>query len=176
MSAQLGVASGIPSYNSTVQFQLPGLNTTGPLQKVANTAEAFSFRGMPGSEDVLLDVNDPEIAYFRHIDVNGNVYVDRRRCIAEPEPTIEEIADQKYASKTDVEEFREEMRNNVRELTESINRIAAGLANLAAKPDGTNETAAAANERTVIHAAKRPRPAANVATASEYQSQSKTGG
>lgn len=176
MPAQFGVTSGLPTYTPSVQLQFPAFNSFGPLQKVASTAEALAFRGMPGSEDVLLDTNDPEIAYFRQIDASGNVYIDRRRCVAEPEPTIEEIADQKYASKIDVDEFREEMRTNVRELTESINRIAAGLATLTAKPDGTNEAAAPANERPVIHAAKRPRPAANVAAASEYQPQGQAGG
>ena len=96
------------------------------LPKVSSTTEAKCFRGKAGSQDVLLDINDSDIAYFRQIDVNGNVFVDRRRCISEPELTQEEKNDMRYVSKKEFEDFmtefksfRKELSDNVRELTKS---------------------------------------------------------
>lgn len=152
----------LPStFSPNINFQIPGYSGGGPLKTVSSTAEALQTPGLPGSQDVLLDTNDPEIAYFRQIDVNGKVAIDRRRCVSEPEPTIEEIADQKYVSKADMDAFREEMRLNVRELTESINRIAAGFAATAAEPDASNAEADGRDAKPVIHAAKRPKSAGN---------------
>lgn len=159
--------SGLTGYSPTINFQLPGLANNGPLRMVSSTAEALQTPGLPGSQDVLLDTNDPEIAYFRQIDSTGGVAVDRRRCVAEPEPSIEEIVDKKYVSKSDMDEFREETRRNVRELTESINRIAAGVAAITAQQSGTvDATAVGGDEKTVIHAAKRPKPS-NSASAND---------
>ena len=106
---------------------LQGLNPltfTTELPKVTCVADAKQYPGRNGTEDVLLDQNDPEIAYFRKIDTNGFIQVDRRRCLAEPEPTQEELNDKRYLSREEFaafmdqfKSFREEMSENVRVLT-----------------------------------------------------------
>lgn len=149
------------TFSPNINFQIPGVAAGGPLKSVSSTAEALQMPGLPSSQDVLLDTNDPEIAYFRQIDANGKVAIDRRRCVSEPEPTIEELVDQKYVSKSDMDEFREEMRQNVRELTESINRIAAGITTATAQSDSSYAEADGRDEKPVIHAAKRPKSASN---------------
>lgn len=156
----------LPStFSPNINFQIPGYSGGGPLKSVSSTAEALQMPGLPSSQDVLLDTNDPEIAYFRQIDANGKVAIDRRRCVSEPEPTIEELVDQKYVSKSDMDEFREEMRQNVRELTESINRIAAGVTAAATESNAGNAEADGRDEKPVIHAAKRPKSSGNASAA-----------
>lgn len=139
MSAQLGVTSGVgTAVPPTIQFQLPQQTVMphyqyiGAIPKVKSTSEAVQFRSIPGNEDVLFDVNDPQIAYFRSTDVNGIVTVDRRRCLPEPELTPEEKADQKYLSKEEFngfirsfDSFREEMMQNVRAITAATTSNAA---------------------------------------------------
>lgn len=94
------------------------------IPKVTCVAEAKQYPSKPGTEDVLLDQNDPDIAYFRRIDTNGFVQIDRRRCIPESEPTQEELNDKRYLSREEFsnfmdqfKSFREEMSENVRVLT-----------------------------------------------------------
>ena len=118
------------------------------LPKVTCVADATRYPYKPGSEDVLLDVNDPEIAYFRKIDANGFVQVDRRRCVPEPEPTIEELNDRKYLSKDEFQSFREEMLEHVRVLTDTVT---AAIANTSAnkqtyKPAKQRDTATTADK------------------------------
>ena len=64
---------------------------TSEIPKVSCVADASRYPGRAGTQDVLLDQNDPEIAYFRLIDANGFVQVDRRRCLPEPEPSLEAL-------------------------------------------------------------------------------------
>ena len=97
---------------------------TSEIPKVSCVADASRYPGRAGTQDVLLDQNDPEIAYFRLIDANGFVQVDRRRCLPEPEPTQEQINDARYLSRDEFrsfmdefKSFREEMSQNVRVLT-----------------------------------------------------------
>lgn len=132
-------------------INLQGFNPNGMISAVAQTAEipkvgsvadASRYPGKAGTQDVLLDLNDPEIAYFRMIDVNGFVQVDRRRCIAEPEPTQEQINDARYLSKEefktfmdDFKTFREEMSENVRVLAAAA--TASTAANTTTKPNGS---------------------------------------
>ena len=117
--------------------QLQGVNPNGSmnlvakieeLPKVSSTAEAKFYPSKAGTQDVLLDVNDNSIAYFRQIDVNGNVFVDRRRCLSEPELTQEQRNDMKYVSKeefkdlmNEIKSLREELSNNVREFDSATN-------------------------------------------------------
>lgn len=113
-----------PTINVNPLGQFTGVVQTAEIPKVANVADASRYPGKAGTQDVLLCSNDPEIAYFRLIDANGFVQVDRRRCIAEPEPTQEQINDSKYLSRKEFTDFmnefrsfREEMNSNVRVLT-----------------------------------------------------------
>lgn len=132
MPAQTGIATGLTSpgfAQPTINLQVPSVMPPlfGPIPKVKSTDEALRYPAQRGNEDVLFDENDPQIAYFRSTDANGYVQVDRRRCISEPEPTPEEIADQRYLSRGEFSsfidsfnQFREEMMSNVRELTKSV--------------------------------------------------------
>ena len=124
-------------------LNLQGVNPlvafTTELPKVPCVADAKQYPSKPGSEDVLLDQNDPDIAYFRRIDTNGFVQVDRRRCVPEPEPTQEELNDKRYLSREEFthfmdqfDSFRKEMSENVRVLT------AAAAANNANKAYSNN--------------------------------------
>lgn len=146
----------------TLNFNMNGYQPFGPIPKVSSTADALKYPTQLGNEDVLFDTNDPEIAYFRSTDVNGVVSVDRRRCIPEPEPTIQEMADQRYVSKDDFKEFlatfndfRKEMTDNVRKLTEAGASISAVAAN--SKSSGADDETAPRVQKQVIHAAKRPK-------------------
>lgn len=160
MAAQTGIATGLsvpgmaqPTINSQVPSIMPPLY--GPIPKVKSTDEALRYPAQRSNEDVLFDENDPQIAYFRSTDANGYVQVDRRRCISEPEPTAEEIADQRYLSRSEFSnfidsfnQFREEMMSNVRELTKSVQTTTA-----------TTATSSAANIYADYYAnasAKRP--------------------
>ena len=125
--------------------QIQGMNPNGmmnivaqitELPRVASTAEAKTYHGKAGTQDVLLDISDPEIAYFRQIDVNGNIQIDRRRCVSEPEPTQQELNDKRYLSREEFgsfmdefKSFREEMRNSVRAISELSTT----------KPDSSND-------------------------------------
>ena len=122
--------SNVATPTVTAPTLVPSLNPNGTLEalvklneipKVSSVADAMRYPGKAGSEDVLLDTNDSEIAYFRQIDANGFVRVDRRRCIAEAEPTQQDLYDARYLSREEFrefmdqfKEFREEMNNNVR--------------------------------------------------------------
>ena len=132
--------SNIATPTVTAPTLVPSLNPKGTLEafaklneipKVASVADATRYPGKAGSEDVLFDTNDPEIAYFRQIDINGFVRVDRRRCIAEAEPTQQDLYDMRYLSREEFrnfmdefKDFREEIRNNVRVQSESANTAA----------------------------------------------------
>ena len=113
--------------------QIQGMNPNGTMNLVAqiaelphvgSTAEAKTYPAKAGTQDVLLDTNDAEIAYFRQVDVNGNIQIDRRRCVSEPEPTQQELNDKRYLSKEEFgnfmdefKAFREEMRTSVRAIS-----------------------------------------------------------
>ena len=106
------------------------------IPKVTCVADARQYPSKAGSEDVLFDQNDPDIAYFRRIDSNGFVQVDRRRCISEPEPTQEELNDQRYLSRQEFAEFmaqfqsfREEMNANVRAISAAAGNKSYGNTN-----------------------------------------------
>lgn len=110
-------------------INLQGLNPNGifsavaqtaEIPKVSNVADASRYPAKAGTQDVLLDTNDPEIAYFRQIDVNGFVQVDRRRCVPEPEPTQEQLNDQKYLSRKEFSDFMEEFRSFRKEMTNNV--------------------------------------------------------
>lgn len=112
---------------------------TSEIPKVSSVADASRYPGKAGTQDVLLDTSDPEIAYFRLIDVNGFVQVDRRRCVPEPELTQEQINDARYLSKEEFKSFidefrtfREEMSNNVRVLAATTTAVSSTTN----KPDG----------------------------------------
>ena len=163
-------------YGPQFNFQMPGLRMTGPLPSVNNTAEAMSYPYQINDQDVLLDKNDNEIAYFRSIDANGVVSVDRRRCVPEPEPTIEEIVDKRYVTKDDFatfiasfNEFRKEISDNVRKLAESG-------CNTTDEYVSTDGTTAQGSKRQVVHAAKRPKSAANAVIYDAAESTVKSGG
>ena len=137
--------SNIATPTVTAPTLVPSLNPNGTLEafaklneipKVASVADATRYPGKAGSEDVLFDTTDPEIAYFRQIDINGFVRVDRRRCIAEAEPTQQDLYDARYLSREEFrdfmdqfKEFREEMKNNVRVQSESAGTNSANSAN-----------------------------------------------
>lgn len=113
--------------------QLQGINPNGSmnviakieeLPKVSSTSEAKYYPGKAGTQDVLLDINDNSIAYFRQIDVSGNVSIDRRRCISEPELTQEEKNDMKYLSKQEFKQFIDEFKSFREELSENVRSIA----------------------------------------------------
>lgn len=99
---------------------------TAEIPKVSNVADASRYPAKAGTQDVLLDTNDPEIAYFRQIDVNGFVQVDRRRCVPEPEPTQEQINDQKYLSRKEFTDFMDEFRSFRKEMTDNVRVFSAG--------------------------------------------------
>ena len=138
-------------------INLQGINPNGMLGAVAQTAEipkvssvadAMRYPAKAGTEDVLLCTNDPEIAYFRKTDVNGFVQVDRRRCVAESEPTVEELNDRKYLSKDEFKSFTEEFKSFREEMNEHVRVLAAavtakpnaGRANYPYKRDNTAST------------------------------------
>ena len=149
----------------TLNLNMNGYQPYGPIPKVASTADAIKYPSQLGNEDVLFDTNDPEIAYFRSTDVNGVVSVDRRRCIPEPEPTIQEMADQRYVSKDDFKEFlatfndfRKEISDNVRKLAETGTGIATFTANDTSNvQSAVNDASTGRVQKQVIHAAKRPK-------------------
>ena len=155
----------------TLNFQMNGYQPFGPIPKASCTADALKYPAQAGNEDVLFDTNDPEIAYFRSTDVNGVVSVDRRRCTPEPEPTIQEMADQRYVSKEDFskfmasfEEFRKEMKEDVRKLTETgvvgATFAANNTSDASDAESGTvcgDEEAVRGLQKQVVHAAKRPK-------------------
>ena len=109
-----------PTVNNLLSIGLSGTE----IPKVQTVADASRYPAKPNSEDVLLDSNDPDIAYFRKTDANGFVQVDRRRCIPEPEPTQQDLNDARYLSREEFSNFmnefaafRKEMSDNVRVLT-----------------------------------------------------------
>lgn len=107
------------------------------LPKVTCVADAKQYPGKNGSEDVLLDQNDPDLAYFRRIDSNGFVQVDRRRCIAEPEPTQEELNDKRYLSREEFTSFMDQFKAFREEMSENVRVLAATAA---ANQSGTGKS------------------------------------
>ena len=126
---------------------------TAEIPKVSNVADASRYPAKAGTQDVLLDTNDPEIAYFRQIDVNGFVQVDRRRCVPEPEPTQEQINDQKYLSRKEFTDFMEEFRSFRKEMSNNVRVFAESDA--PSSTCNTNESSSKGSKVTIPGNSKR---------------------
>lgn len=117
-AAQLtpGINIGIPVFSSAPT----------KLSSVKNTSEAERYPMGLNAQDVLLDANDPDIAYFRQSDQNGFVQVERCRCVPEPElvPT-QQIDTSQYVTQDAFNNFANSMEEAIKNVQQSINDVLA---------------------------------------------------
>lgn len=106
----------------TINFNNIGAFMQGQtLPKVHGTTEADKYPTPINSEVVILDADDDSIAYYKTTDVNGYSKVVRKRWFDDPEPTQEEINDQKYLTIEEFNTFKKEVLNGQQAILESIN-------------------------------------------------------
>ena len=110
------------------------------IPKVKGLEEAKNYPCPPNTEVVLLDSDDESVLYFRKTDVNGYCTVERHRHFPDPEPSQQELNDQRYISVETFNKFREE-------ILDAINRRSNGETTTTKKYDAnrTNKQQSGAN-------------------------------
>ena len=101
----------------TFQMTNPLYSSTVPL--VSNVEEAKSYPSPFNSEIFLKDSADETLLYIKKTDVNGVVSVKRYRYFEDPEPTQQEINDERYITKVDFDKQIQSLRNDI---FEAINK------------------------------------------------------
>lgn len=98
------------------------------LPSVHGTSEAEKYPTPNNSEVVLKDADDDTLLYIKTTDVNGFGKVKRMRCYEDPEPSIQDLNDQRYVTIEDFNKFKKEMkeildsgRNNGRQSNDGAN-------------------------------------------------------
>lgn len=85
------------------------------IPRVKGQDEAKNYPCPPNTEVVLLDADDETVLYFKKTDANGYCTVDRHRHYPDPEPTQQEINDQRYITVDVFNKFKEEMLDAIRQ-------------------------------------------------------------
>lgn len=101
----------------TFQMTNPLYSSTVPL--VSNVEEAKSYPSTFNSEIFLKDSADETLLYIKKTDINGAVSVKRYRYFEDPEPTQQEINDERYITKVDFDKQIQSLRNDI---FEAINK------------------------------------------------------
>ncbi|MBO7452564.1 MAG: hypothetical protein J6U54_19725, partial [Clostridiales bacterium] len=99
-----------PSFN----FSIPNVNYIS-IPRVRNSEEAEKYPLGPNSEMVLLHASDDTILYFKKTDAQGFSTVVRYRYYPDPEPTQQEINDQRYVTIEEFNKLKEELLNATRQ-------------------------------------------------------------
>lgn len=81
------------------------------IPKVDGTKEADKYPTPPNSEVVLLDSKDDTLLYVKTTDINNYSTVKRCRYYEDPEPTAQELNDQRYITIEEFNKFKEELLN-----------------------------------------------------------------
>ena len=79
------------------------------IPKVKGLEDAKKYPCPPNTEIILLDTDDDSVLYFRKTDANGYSTVTRHRYYPDPEPTQQELNDQRYITIDAFNKFKEEM-------------------------------------------------------------------
>lgn len=79
------------------------------IPRVKNLEEAKNYPCPPNTEVILLCADDETVLYFKKTDANGYCTVDRHRHYPDPEPTQQDINDQRYISVDTFNKFKEEI-------------------------------------------------------------------
>lgn len=83
------------------------------IQKVGSCEEAKSYPAPFNSEIVLKDASDDTLLYIKKTDINGATSVKRYRYYEDPEPTQQEINDERYITKEDFNKQMTDLRNDI---------------------------------------------------------------
>ena len=94
-----------PFFNFNTGAFMPGQQ----VPRVKGLEEAKNYPCPPNTEVILKDADDDTILYFKKTDANGYCTVDRHRHYPDPEPTQQEINDQRYVSAETFNKFKEEI-------------------------------------------------------------------
>lgn len=81
------------------------------IPKVDGMKEADRYPTPPNSEVVLLDSKDDTLLYIKSTDVNNYSTIKRCRYYEDPEPTAQELNDQRYITIDEFNKFKEELLN-----------------------------------------------------------------
>lgn len=100
-------------------FQMPNMVGASSIPTVGNTEEAKSYPTAFNSEVVLKDSSDETLMYIKKTDVNGAISVKRYRYYEDPEPTQQQLNDERYITKAD---FELQMNNLKNDILNSINK------------------------------------------------------
>lgn len=106
-----------PFYNINPGALIPGQQ----IPRVKGLEEAKNYPFPPNTEGVLLDADDASVLYFKKTDVNGYCTVDRHRHYPDPEPTQQELNDQRYVTADAFNKFKEEMLSAINRRTGNEN-------------------------------------------------------
>ena len=110
-------------------LQIPQYGSQRKIPKIKNTSEAERYPALPDSQDVLLDANDEYVAYFREIDANGFVHVERVRCVPEPEvQTFENVNGDKYVTASEFKEVVSSLKEDMENVRKTIYECFSGTA------------------------------------------------
>ena len=100
-------------YPSSFNFSIPNV-TFVSTPRVKNSEEAEKYPLGPNSEMVLFDASDDTILYLKKTDAQGFSTVIRHRYYPDPEPTQQEINDQRYVTIDEFNKLKEELLNATR--------------------------------------------------------------
>ena len=91
------------------------------IPRVKGIEEARNYPCPPNTEVILMDTDDETVLYFRKTDANGYATVERHRHYPDPEPTQQEINDQRYVTVTAFNQFKEDVLSAIRSTAKQSN-------------------------------------------------------
>lgn len=116
-------------------LQLPNTGYSS-IPTVSGSGEAKQYPSAFNSEIVLKDSNDDTLMYIKKTDVNGAISVKRYRYYEDPEPTQQEINDERYITK---EDFEKQFTNFKNDILNTINKQHKGKYNNGPRTNDTNK-------------------------------------
>lgn len=101
-----------PKYSSQFPLFYPKVN--GLLPRVSSTKEVEDFPMTSlNTEEVYLNKEDDTVLYIKRIDTNGKCTTTRYRFYPDPEPTQQQINDERYVTIDQFKQLKEDILNTI---------------------------------------------------------------
>lgn len=107
------------NYGNFLQTLLAGNPSLYPrmstlLPRVSSTKEVEDFPMTSlNSEEVYLNKEDDTVLYIKRVDANGKCTTTRYRFYPDPEPTQQQINDERYVTADQFNKFKEDILNSI---------------------------------------------------------------
>lgn len=98
--------------NLSSQLFYPRMNNLIPRVSSTKEVEDFPMTSL-NSEEVYLNKEDDTVLYIKRVDANGKCTTTRYRFYPDPEPTQQQINDERYVTADQFNKFKEDILNSI---------------------------------------------------------------